>query len=75
MEIKKNPEVDLEKKRSLFLVAGYVVALAVVLTAFEWKTYLNAKYLAMKANIEEPISMNIQALKPVIDMLGRTEFI
>ncbi len=39
MEIKKNPEVDLEKKRSLFLVAGYVVALAVVLTAFEWKTY------------------------------------
>jgi len=39
MEIKKNPEVDLERKRSLFLVAGYVVALAVVLTAFEWKTY------------------------------------
>ncbi|MCF8464423.1 MAG: TonB family protein [Flavobacteriales bacterium] len=39
MEIKKNPEADLEKKRSLFLVAGYVVALAVVLTAFEWKTY------------------------------------
>jgi protein TonB len=39
MEIKKNPEVDLEKKRSLFLVAGYVVALAVVLTAFEWKTF------------------------------------
>ncbi len=39
MEIKKNPEVDLEKKRSLFLLAGYVVALAVVLTAFEWKTF------------------------------------
>lgn len=39
MEIKKNPEVDLEKKRSLFLAAGYVVALALVLTAFEWKTY------------------------------------
>ncbi len=39
MEIKKNPEVDLEKKRSLFLVAGYVFALAVVLTAFEWKTF------------------------------------
>ncbi|MCF8277136.1 MAG: energy transducer TonB [Flavobacteriales bacterium] len=39
MEIKKNPEVDLEKMRSLFLAAGYVVALAVVLTAFEWKTF------------------------------------
>ncbi|MBL4586791.1 MAG: energy transducer TonB [Flavobacteriales bacterium] len=39
MEIKKNPEVSLEKKRSLFLIAGYVVALAVVLTAFEWKTF------------------------------------
>lgn len=39
MEVKKNPEVSLEKKRPLFLAAGYVVALAVVLTAFEWKTF------------------------------------
>ncbi|MFT4524142.1 MAG: protein TonB [Bacteroidia bacterium] len=41
MESKKSPEADLEKRRSLFLVAGYVVALAVVLAAFEWKTFDN----------------------------------
>jgi periplasmic protein TonB len=39
MEIKKNPSADLEKKRSLFMLAGYVVALSVVLVAFEWKTF------------------------------------
>lgn len=39
MESKKSPQADLEKRRSLFLAAGYVVALAVVLAAFEWKTF------------------------------------
>ena len=39
MELKKNPEADLEKKRSMYRQAGFVVALAVVLLAFEWKVY------------------------------------
>lgn len=39
MEIKKNPKIDLRKKRALFLAAGYVVATAFSLAAFEWKTF------------------------------------
>ena len=39
MELKKRPEVNIEKKRSLFLTSGFIVALAVVLVAFEWKTF------------------------------------
>ncbi len=36
MELKKSPKADLEKKKSLFLEIGYVIALASVLFAFEW---------------------------------------
>ncbi|NLL28501.1 MAG: energy transducer TonB [Bacteroidales bacterium] len=35
--IKKNPKYDLERFRSLFVEIGLVVALALVLMAFEWK--------------------------------------
>ena len=68
MEIKKNPEVDLEKKRSLFLVAGYVVALAVVLTAFEWKTFDRSAsdlgQLIIDDLEEEIIPITEQEIKP-----------
>lgn len=68
MEIKKNPEVDLEKKRSLFLLAGYVVALAVVLTAFEWKTFDKSASDLGKLVIddleEEIIPITEQEIKP-----------
>lgn len=36
MELKKSPKADLEKKKTLFLEIGYVIALACVLFAFEW---------------------------------------
>lgn len=39
MEVKKKPEANLEKRRGLFLASGYIVALALVLVAFEWKTF------------------------------------
>ena len=39
MDLKKNPEADLEKKRRLFSQIGLVAALGIVLLAFEWKTY------------------------------------
>ncbi len=37
MELKKNPEADLEKKRNLFFQIGLVVSLALILFAFEYK--------------------------------------
>ncbi len=38
MEVKKTPKADLENKRNIFLWIGLVVALGVVLAAFEYKT-------------------------------------
>lgn len=39
MERKKNPEVDLEKRKSSFMWLGMLFALAIVLVAFEWKIF------------------------------------
>jgi len=36
MELKKNKQVDLEKRKSMFIVIGLVVTLSIVLVAFEW---------------------------------------
>ncbi len=39
MELKKSPEADLEKKRIPLIITGLLFATAVVLVAFEWKTF------------------------------------
>jgi protein TonB len=39
MEIKKSPKANLEKKKILLTEIGLVVAVLVVLIAFEWRTY------------------------------------
>jgi protein TonB len=39
MEIKKSPKANLEKKKILLTEIGLVVALLLVLIAFEWRTY------------------------------------
>jgi periplasmic protein TonB len=39
MDTKKSPKADLEGKRVLFIQIGLVVTLALVLLAFEWKSY------------------------------------
>ena len=38
MELKKTPKADLENKRNILLGIGLVVALGLILFAFEWKT-------------------------------------
>lgn len=38
MEVKKSPKADLEGKKQLSLLMGYVIALAVLFVAFEWGT-------------------------------------
>jgi len=38
MENKKNPKADLENKKNVFFELGLMIALAIVLFAFEWKT-------------------------------------
>lgn len=39
MELKKNPEADLDKKRSVFIQVGLLTALAAVLLAFEYTVF------------------------------------
>jgi len=39
MNTKKSPKADLENKRVLFIEIGLVIALSIVLGAFEYKTY------------------------------------
>ena len=39
MEVKKNPNADLEKKKGLYLEIGLVVALTIALVAFNIKSY------------------------------------
>ena len=39
MEIKKNPNADLERRSGLFLNIGLCVSLLLVITAFEWRFY------------------------------------
>lgn len=46
MEAKKNPELDLSKKSFLFFNLGLVISLALVTTAFEWKSYDRINLLA-----------------------------
>jgi protein TonB len=68
MEPKKNPEVNLERKRGLFLQIGLVIALLVVLGAFEYKTYEKIAYNLGALNLddleEEIIPITKQEKKP-----------
>lgn len=39
MEFKKSPKADLESKKIIFTQLGLILALALILLAFEWKSY------------------------------------
>lgn len=39
MRLRKNPGVDLDKKRKIFLEIGFIVTLLLVLAAFEYRSY------------------------------------
>ncbi len=39
MELKKAPKADLENKKVIFTQVGLILALAITLIAFEWKSY------------------------------------
>lgn len=52
MELRKMPKLDLEKKRGMFFNVGLALSLAIVLTAFEWKS-TNIKLVALDKPLEE----------------------
>ena len=67
MEAKKSQKADLERKRTVFVQIGMIVALALILVAFEWKTYdvEQIKIDARQAeNVEEEMIEITQQNKP-----------
>jgi len=68
MDLKKKPEVDLEKKRGFYFQIGVAGALLITLAAFEWKSYDNSNYslgdLQMEDIPEEIIPITKQEEKP-----------
>jgi len=64
MKPKKNPKIDLEKRKSLFFEIGMVLALAITLISFEWRssvkkavTFTNVKDLSV---VEEMVPITRQ---------------
>jgi len=64
MEKRKTPKADLESKRGLFLQIGLVFTLAVVLFAFEWRTYDRDLGIDLNREILEDDEMIIQTEHP-----------
>lgn len=68
MEIKKSPKADLESKRTIFTQIGLVLALAVILFAFEYKSYdqrtLNLSQRVVEDIPEEIVPITEQNVKP-----------
>ena len=68
MNAKKNPEVNLEHKKELFFQIGLIVALLLVLGAFEYKSYEKSSYNLGQLNLddmeEEIIPITKQEVKP-----------
>ena len=68
MEAKKTPKADLENKKSIFFQIGLILALAVVLFAFELKSYdkvtIDLATRAVDDTPEEIIPITEQKVKP-----------
>ena len=68
MEPKKNPNVDLEKKRGLYIQIGLALALLLVLGAFEYRSYekgiSSLGDFDMEADWEEEIENTFREEKP-----------
>lgn len=70
MEIKKAPKADLENKKTIFMEVGFVIALAVLLFAFEWKTStkeVNPFIMTTEEIMEEeiiPVTQQMKSLPP-----------
>ncbi|MFO7614745.1 MAG: energy transducer TonB [Bacteroidales bacterium] len=68
MEPKKTPKADLENKKVIYRQIGLILALAVVLFAFEWKTYektiSDLGQRQMEEAPEEMVEITVQETKP-----------
>lgn len=68
MEQKKSDKANLETKRTIFLEIGFILALALVFSAFEYKSYDKVEYTNIERAVddtqEEIIPITEQKVKP-----------
>ena len=64
MEAKKSPKADLEKKKGLFLEIGLVATLALVLLAFNLKSYDQKEIEIIQNHIDGPEEFDVDITKP-----------
>jgi protein TonB len=68
MEAKKTKKADLEPKKVIFMEVGLIIALAVVLLAFNYRTYERGSMLNIQVQVdntpEEIIPITKQEVKP-----------
>jgi protein TonB len=68
MEEKKSPKADLENKKFIFTQIGLVIGLALMLVAFEWKSYektvIDVTSRQVDNTAEEIIPITEQKVKP-----------
>jgi len=68
MEAKKSKKADLEPKKVIFMQVGMIIALAVVLLAFNYRSYERGSMLNMQIQVddtpEEIIPITKQEVKP-----------
>jgi protein TonB len=67
MELKKNPKVNLEKKKIIFIEIGLVVSLLIVLMAFEWKSTggINTDFASIQEIVVEEEMIPITEMEEV----------
>jgi len=64
MEIRKKPEVDLNKQRPMFIAIGFVISLSLGLLAFEYRTFQERVIKMIDLSIDEEIEETIVATQP-----------
>lgn len=67
MELRKNPKIDLDRKRGVFFNIGLLISLALVTTAFEWKFYSDGIVVipeALDSEFEELIEIPPTVIPP-----------
>jgi protein TonB len=64
MELKKNPKANLEKSKALFFQFGMIVALAVMLAAFEWSTTKKESRMIADNSIDQTMTETVPVTRP-----------
>ena len=72
MEVKKSPKADLEGKKTIFLEIGFVIALGILLSAFNWKTNTKVEegfVITQEEQVEEEIIPPAPKLTDLIEIV------